>query len=327
MATSGTVGTTTLDNAKVLEHALRRVGFPVARQTPEVVETALDSLFLLLLSLSNRGLNLWCLERDFLGLATGQKTYPLPNGTLDITNVIYCQPTRATGTDTVAATSVTTDLTDAASIYRVGLKFDTITAAETITVASSSDNITYTPHLVLTKSDWATGAWYWLDLDPYATARYWRVSAVGSISITEFFLASALYEIPLAPYNRDDYMALNNKYTAGNPSSCYFFEKKIPPQVTLWPVPTTDYVHLALGRQRQPQDVGGLINDLEVPVRWIEGMIWQLAARLVFELDGVDPARAELVLKQAQEITIDAEASESDGAPLMIAPGIAGYTR
>jgi len=327
MATSGTVATTTLDNAKVIEHALRRVGFPVSRQTPEVIDTALDTLYLLMLALSSNGVNLWCLDRDYLGLATNQATYVLPAGTLDVLNVVYTQPSRSTGTDTVAATSVVTDLAAATSIYRVGLKFSSITASGTVTVASSDDGISYTTRYTATKTDWATGTWYWIGLDPFISARYWKVSAGAAITVTEFYLASGVYDIPVAPYNRDDYMALNNKQQAGRPVTCYFLEKKLSPQVTLWPVPNNDYDHLSLSRYRQVQDIGTLVNELEIPARWIEGIIWQLAARLVFELEGVKEERIPTVLQQAAEHLIEAGDGETDGAPIMLAPGIAGYTR
>ena len=59
MATSGTIATTTITTATLIEHALARIKLPLTAQTPEVIQKALDNLYFLLLNLSNNGLKLW----------------------------------------------------------------------------------------------------------------------------------------------------------------------------------------------------------------------------------------------------------------------------
>jgi len=100
MATSGTVGNTVINTAKLLEKAIRRCGLSPQALTPETVETAREDLFMLLLSLSNRGLNLWCIDKKLLALNVGQGTYTLPVGTQSILNAMISTHTRVTGTDT-----------------------------------------------------------------------------------------------------------------------------------------------------------------------------------------------------------------------------------
>lgn len=327
MSTSGTIATTTLDTAKVLEHAFRRVRIPPSMQTPETVQTALESLYMLLLNLANRGLNLWCVQSDLIGVVSGKAVYQMPAGTIDVLNVIYCQPTRVTGTDTVAATSVTTDLTTASPVRRVGLWFDSITASETVTLEASSDGVTWSTLKTVTATDWATNTWYWYDLSTITTAQYFRVSATAAITVGTFYLASSVADLPVMQWNRDTWSVINNKAQSGRPSTNYYLERLLTPQLTLWPIPNNSYDHLQVFVQRQIQDIGTLTQQIEVPQRWVEGIVWQLALRLAFELPNVDPNMIQNVAMMADKVLIEVEHDETDGAPIALQPNLRVYNR
>lgn len=327
MTTSGVIGATTIDTAMILEHAFRRVRVHPSMQTPENVAMAKENLYLLLLNLSNRGLNLWCVQSDFIGLGAGRAVYDMKAGTIDVTNVVYCQPTRATGTDSSAATSFTTALLSSATVKRVGLKFSTITASETVSLKTSDDGVTFTTIQSFTKTDWATGAWYWFNLDAIATSSYFRIETTAAITVTEFYLVSNSADLPVVQWNRDTWSSINNKAQSGRPSTSYYLEKLLTPRITLWPVPNNDYDHLQVFVQRQVQDIGKLSQQIEVPQRWMESIIWQLAARIAFELPQVDPAIIQMVIGMSDKVQIEAEYNETDGAPIVLQPGISVYTR
>lgn len=327
MTTSNTVGMTVIDNSTILEHAFRRVRIHPSLQTPENVAMAKENLYLLLLNLANRGLNLWCVQSDLIGLASGKSVYEMTNGTLDVTNLIYCQPTRATGTDTTGADNVVTDLGSSVSVRRIGVKFSAITASETVTLSSSTDGVSYTTLKTITRTDWATDTWYWYELDTLTSARYFKVSATAGITVTEFYLASQVTDLPVIQWNRDTWAVINNKAQLGRPSTNYYLERLLTPRVTLWPVPNNNYDHLQVFVQRQVQDIGGLSQQLEVPQRWVESIIWQLALRIAFEMPQVDPQIVQLVSAMTDKVLIEVEHDESDGAPIMLQPGISVYTR
>lgn len=327
MATSGTVGQTTIDTAKVIEHAFRRCKVPTARQTAEAVGIAQENLYLLLTALANRGLNLWCVETQYVGLQNMQATYSTPVGTIDLLNLIYTQPTQTTGTDSSTATSYTTQLTEATTIYRIGVKCSAITASDTLTLASSANGSSWTTISTHTKTGWTADTWYWFNLDPSVSNVYFRASFGSAATFTEFYLASAIYDLPVTQWNRDTFSTINNKEMQGRPSTCYYFEKLITPQVTLWPVPNNDYDHLTMFVHRQIQDVGTMVQTLEIPSRWIESVIWQLALRLAFELPDVPGDVISAVTAMSQQFLLEVEDEEADGAPLYITPSIRGYTR
>jgi len=321
------VATTVLDTSKVIEHAFRRCKVHPSKQTPETIDIAKENLYLLLVNLANRGLNLWCVEQAYVGLAAGQATYSCPAGTIDLLNLIYSQPTQAVGTDTSDATSYTTTFDDQTTIRRIGVKLSAVAASDTLTLSSSTDGIAFTTIQTETKTDWVTDEWYWFNLDPEVEGLAFKAEFTGATTFSEFYLASSIYDLPVSQWNRDTFATINNKSMSGTPSTTYYFEKLITPQVTLWPVPTTDYNHLTMFIHRQVQDVGSLTQTLEIPARWFEAIIWQLALRLAFELPDVAPDMISAVSMMADKYTLEVEDEESDGAPLYLAPNIGVYTR
>lgn len=325
--TPGIVGTTSVDTATLLEHAFRRVKIHPSAQTPELVDIALKNLYLVLMTLVNRGLNLWCVQSDFIGLANGKAVYDTPLGTVDVLEVIYCRPTRATGTNTITTTSITTALASPVRIVRTGVKFSTINATDTVTIQASNDGITWTTLNSLTGTDWTTDTWYWFNPDVVASYSYYRAVTLNTMTASEFYLASNSADLPVIQWNRDTWSVINNKAQTGSPATNYYLERLLTPRITLWPVPNNNFDHLQVFSQRQIQDVGTLTQQIEVPQRWIEAVIWQLSMRLSFEVPQVDAAVIQVVSAMADRTLLEVEREETDGAPISLQPNVSVYTR
>lgn len=327
MATSGTVATTIIDTSAVCEHALRRCKVLPSAQTPEMVLIAKENLYMLMLNLGNRGLNLWAVEKAFIGLRHGQATYETPAGTLDVLNVVYSQPTLISATFSTIAAGGKATITSA-EVVRIGFSVSaTFTGA--LVIKSSTDDVTYTAVASLDSATYVVGQDYWVDLDIATTGAYFTVESAAAPypAVDNIKVVSVTYDLPCAAWNRDTYAVLNSKTMQGRPATNYFFEKKLTPTLTLWPVPNNNDDHLLIYRHRQPQDVGSLTQQLEIPQRWLDGFIWLLAARLCFEVPTVDANTAQLVVQMADKQVFEAEQSETDGAPICITPGIGCYTR
>ena len=324
MATSGTIGTTNFTVAQLLEHAFRRCGVPPSKITPEDEQTARESLYMLIVSLASRGINLWCVEKNLLGLYANQATYTLPAGTLEVLNWIYSTPTRETGTDTTTALGVTTQLTASTKIVRWGFK-PSATFTGAVTFAGSDDGLVYTTIQAKASATWTAGVWYWYDVDPAVTYQYFVVESLVPATFTEFYLASSVRDINIARFNRDDWANQPNKTRTASPSTNVYFEKLVAPQYTLWPVPDADYNHLSIWRHREIQDVGDLTNELEIPSRQFEPIVWQLALRVASEVPGAD-GRLQFLMQMADKFQIEGDMSETDGAPMYLQPSIGVYT-
>jgi len=306
---------------------MRRCGVPPSAQTPEIIQMALDNLFLLLLMLSSRGINLWTVDKRIIPITSGQALYVLHPGTIDLLNVAYAQPTLVTGTNASTTTSYSVVLASANNIPRVAITFSVLPTAA-VSVQGSNDGATWTTLKTVALGDLpAVNALGYFDLDNISPYSQYRVLAsVGTFTCTALTLCSQISELPIKQMNRDDYSALPNKYQLSRPSVNYYYEKLVNPQVTLWPVPNNSTDQLVVWRYRQPQDVGTLTQVLEIPSRWFEAVIWQLAGRMAFELPAIDPQRKADVLAAMDKFLIVTEGGETDGSPIYLAPNIAVYT-
>lgn len=322
MATSGTVATTTIDTAALIEHAFRRAKVKPSAQTPETVQIAKENLYFILLNLSNRGLNLWAVEKAFMGLRAGQASYVTPAGTLDVLNVVYATPTLEPVTFSAIATGGQADIASA-TLVRIGFKLSAAFTGD-IQIKASGALLT-----TLATTSYAADTYYWADLPVSTTGTVFTVEAAAAPYpvVSDIKCASRSSDLPLTIWNRDSWSAISNKAQTGHPSTNYFFEKKLTPVITLWPVPDNDDNHLLIYRHRQPQDVGTLLDQVEVPQRWYDGIVWLLAAKIGFELPEVDPTHLQLLIQMADKMEFEAEQPETDGAPIYITPGIGVYTR
>jgi len=208
---------------------------------------------MLLLNVGNRGLNLWCVERAFLSVASGVKTYTTAPGTLDVLNVVYSKPTLVAGTFLATATGGETALSVASPAVRVGVKFASgYTGA--LTLSASTDGLVFEANTSVPSATYVAGQYYWFALNSVSTNL--SIAVDGPVAVypvlSDIIVASAVYDLPLTQWNRDTYAAINAKDQSGSPSTSYFYEKKLTPTITLWPVPNNSTDHLTLYQHRQP---------------------------------------------------------------------------
>lgn len=320
MATSGTVGQTTINTATVIEHALRRCGLNPIIQTPESIDIAKECLYLLLTHYANRGLNLWCVERDLIGYRQGQKEYSLPTGTCDVLNQMDCTPSNIPATR--SGSKLIFD--DFDTVIRLGVRYSVLPASDYPIEVSQEDvlwvNVGSIDHTQVID----TNVVYWYELDVATYGKYIRVNGA---SVQTMYASNRTTEIPITPTNRDTYQSFPNKDFQSSQVTSSYFNKTLSPSLTLWPVPDSTTKYMAVVVHRQIQDVGTLTQQLAIPQRWFEATTIQLAIRLALELPGVDPGRVKLLLELGEKYQIEAEDEETDSAPITLRPNISPYTR
>ena len=150
-----------------------------------------------------------------------------------------------------------------------------------------------------------------------------------TIDPANLYICNNPFEITIARLNRDDYVNLPNKTFQGRPLQYWYDRQRDIPLMTLWPAPDAGAAlnQITIWRKRYIQDVGGINDQLDIPQRWFDAVIYNLAVRLAEERPEVDPnvlpvlgARAQLSLTQAQ-------AEERDNSPIYWSPNIRVYTR
>lgn len=356
MASSGTVATTVVQVSDIADSIIRRVGGDPADITPEIVDIITKNLFYVLSNMSNRGVNLWRLYQPLIALYLGQADYDLADGDIDIEQMYYRLPTRITAETVTSSNGGTVaNLSDAdvdtictqvaingnfkfdwgsgetQQIALIGLLAGS-TTSYTLLVEISNDNATWTTVLAPGAVDYVAGEWHWYAIEPTGfAARYIRVreTAGGTLSFAEISLAAQWNDLQISRMNQDDYFAIPNKRSVGDPRQ-YWFDRQITPRVRTWPVARSTFNLLAPLVHRHIEDPGQLTNTLNIPVRWNQAIITMTAFIAFLELPKkvIDMARYELLKEEAAAISLpDAEAEEQDDSPMTITPQIGVYTR
>lgn len=103
--------------------------------------------------------------------------------------------------------------------------------------------------------------------------------ADGTIDLLDVILRRDGIDTPMSVMSRQDYHSLPDKDVQGKPNQ-YFVQRSITPTVYIWPAGenTTDVIRYY--RIRQIQDTGSLSTNPDIPVRWFEAFVADLASRL-----------------------------------------------
>jgi hypothetical protein len=334
VAVSGTVSQTVFNTRRVIDHAFRKCKLFPEAVGAEQLEVAQDNLYLLLSSLANRGLQLWCIEKLILPMYINQAAVPVPYGTQtkgvnDLLNTNYRTIEYLTpAVETVAADRVTFTLSQADTVTTVGVLWSG--ASVGLYLETSIDGITWVVEKTVSDPQLTAGEWLWVDIDGAATTIYFRVRAVtGTLNQADVLIGNTPREIVMARLNRDSYSNLPNKTFQGRPLQFWLDRTLNEPVMYIWPVPDANsaLAQIVTYVKRYIMDVGSLTQEIEVPQRWYEAIVYQLAARLAEDLPQVDPSLLMVLDQKAIRALNEAEMEERDNSPIYFTPNISIYTR
>lgn len=355
MTTSGTLNATVLDVITLIEKATRKCGVPPSILDSETLMEAKSELYMMLSSLVNDGIPLWTMDKQVYGVHKYQQTLHFSSGTVDVINMLYRTnvlpaggvPSSSSGG--VAAEAFDQNLSTACTQTSVDgyIMYDFLSPVVITTVGllpNSTGNLNPAFEFSSDAVNWSTaippssvaasftaGTWYWqdvLDLSFYNSARYFRVreTSGGTLDMTEVVFGTKPYELPMSRQNRDDYQMLPNKQFTGRPLQ-YWFDRQITPQAWIWPSSDFEFNTIVAWRRREIQDVGTYTNTLEVPNRWLDDIVTELASRIcLLPSMKVDPQRIALLQGLADNTKMRAWTEERDNSPVLISPNIRGYT-
>jgi hypothetical protein len=329
VAVSGTVSTTVFNTRKVIDHAFRKCRLPPEGVGGEQMTAAQETLYLVLSAFANRGLQLWCIEKLILPLYENEAAVPVGNGIVDLLNTNYRSIQYLTpAVETVAVDRVTFDLGSTEIVTTVGINW--LGASVAFNLQISPDGVVWETVESVSNPNQNVGEWTWVDIDGSLAARYFRVIAPGGLlDQDEVLVGNTPNEIVMARLNRDSYSNLPNKTFTGKPLQFWLDRTLNEPVMYIWPVPNPSQ---ALGQvvtyvKRYIMDVGSLTQEIEVPQRWYEAIVYLLAARLAEELPQVEPGYVQVLDQKALRALSEAEMEERDNSPIYFTPNISIYTR
>lgn len=338
MTTSGVVNATTIEVANLIERAVRKCGVMPSILGGEQLLNATDSLGELLIGLSNRGVNLWCVDKRVRAPAALTTRMRVSADTVNLLNVLYRIGTYTPATDLSVLATAVADYGAGNSVNVVSVSLTASVAGDfNINIASSDDGVVWTSRNNCFVPGIRLNQTFGADSDVAVSARFWR--ATETVLTTTVFISatfvSAAVEYPMSQMSRDEYTALPNKNFSAGQNLQYFFDKQVDfqgapgPFLWLWPTLQAAGPQVVMWIQRQIQDVGDLSNTLDIPTRWITAVTCKLASLIALELpkELVSQDRLDMLMKLAETEIRTAEDGEIDGGPLKIQPNIRGYTR
>ena len=356
MATSGTVGLTTVSVQNLIDDAARASGKLAEELTVEQVQSSKRNLFYVLSSIINKGIQYFAIKKKVIGLNADQYIYNMPVGSNDALNVLYRQMERPTGGYTSSAGGVVANVYDGdtstfcqqtSANGNISVNYGTGnpiyigsigilpyvsgggSASWTITFEYSVDGSTWNTLQSLGTIAVSDNEWVWTDIDPGQNVIAYRVRASGgtTLALREFYLGNNSREIQMARLNRDDYTNLPNKNFTANQPYQFWFDRTIPvPTIYLWPVPSDPFIQMTVWYSAQIEDIGGLSGELAIPDRWLLAVESMLAHRMSLILPAVPLDRVKYLEGQADRNFNDAEQEERDKSPIYWAPNISVYT-
>ena len=329
MATSGTVGATTTDVTKILEHAFRRASVPASKITGEQQLAAQDNLFFILTDLANGGINLWCIVKMLVAYTVGQATYPLTNAVVDLLRAYNRTMFFPTGLPISTATTLGLTPTSPVSTSCVGVTVSSSSQAQNLAVQYNNGSGWVTVLTIPTFTGVA-GQLYWFDLPVIVSGAAWQVleTVAVSIAVSNVQFGNTPSDIQMGRLTRDDYWGMPNKAVPGKALQ-YWYDKQVVPQVWVWQVPNDATQLMVCEVHQHIQDVGALTNALSIPNRWLNWAIWELAFYCANERppEERDDKVIAVCERRAEKSRVAAEMGETDGAPLRIMPNLRAYTR
>lgn len=365
-STSGTISTTQIDVITLINDAAIICGVEPGALTPENIDRANRNLFLGMLTMINRGIPLWSIEKIIMGLTINQKLLKFPVGTIDLRNVLYrynvlpsggiafssAGGNAAAAFDSIGKTPCVQTAPNGYISYNFGQQLVIPTVGflnnqtETLNPVYewSNDGITWT---LLANGNYAggmdtatgpttynAGQWYWQDIENPVTAQYFRIreTAGGTLNVLQVVFGQPAREVTISRTNADDYQSLPYKDLVAGDSGGgrplqYWFDRQIQPQAWLWPESGLLFNSLVCWGRRQLQDVGSYTDILEIPDRFLDAVELDLAKRMTLFLPGVDKGRVQFIRADAKEAMDLATTEDRDASPVYYTPMIGCYTR
>lgn len=294
----------------------------------EHLQVAQENLYLILSDLANRGLQLWCIEKLILPMYENMAQVPVPVGTVDILNTNLRTIQYLSGTATTTSTTSAILFSTASTVTTVGILWSA--ASQPFVIEYSANGSSWTTIETVANPSLVAGEWVWTDIDGSVTALYWRVRVTtGTLSATSVVFGNTPNEIVMARLNRDSYNNLPNKTFQGRPLQFWLDRQLNQPFMYVWPVPNAAFTlsQITTYTKRYIMDVGSLTQEIEVPQRWFNAIVYLLSAALAEELPTVDPTLIQILDQKAMRALNQAEMEERDNSPIYFTPNISVYTR
>ena len=241
---------------------------------------------------TNRGLNLWTVERASQTLATGITEYPLASISMTVgsSSSLSIAETITGGTSGATANILTKPTSTSITI---SIPSGTFSNGETITGGTSSASTTVG-----------------------ATVSLENAKAVGDL--LDVAVRRSGTDFTMSRISRSEFLNIPTKTTEGRPTQ-YFFNRQVTPSITLWPTPENSTDSLEYFYVNRIQDMDSLTNTGDAPFRFLPCMVAGLAYYIAMKKA---PDRIQILKAVYEEEFQRAADEDEDRVSLKLQPSI-----
>lgn len=296
MATSGSVNFS-LDRDEVIELAYKKCGVFQTGQTLSAEKTADASktLNMMLKAFQQKGLKLWLRKKATVFLAKNDSQYGLGTSG-DHATYSYTRTQIKTAAASGATTIDVDSTTGMAASDFIGFVQDDGTLHWT-TVSSVTDSDTVVIADAIT-DDCA--------VDNYVY--FYSTKIDRPLRIIEAYISDKdSNDRPVRIIGKQEYSELSNKTTDGAVVAIHYDPQLTTGQLYVWPQTSVVTDTLEIVVHRPVEDMDNSNDDFDVPVEWMEAIVWGLAWRLCPD-NGIDINRKRDIERNAMQFLDDAEA-------------------
>lgn len=213
----------------------------------------------------------------------------------------------------------------------------------------SLDNTNWTTALTVPMQNYQQGVLTWFVIPVPTPAKVFRVRMLGSdsflswnnivgptwsqitgttwstwqgvtLNVEELYFNTNLYDTIVTRLSEFEYTSLPFKNQVGRPSS-FYVDRQVNPIIYVWPAPTPPWNNLYFTYWDAIQDIGSMLNNAEVPARFLEPLCSALAYSLAQKESISNPAIAQalpMLKGSADEAYKNAWSEDRERVPLRI---------
>lgn len=355
-STSGTYNFQFPSSVELITDAYERIGIVPDLQTGNQIFSAQRALNFVLQSWINRGFNLWSMQQGMIGLVANQGAYVLPPYTSDLLEVAIRQ-SQITTFNGVAASSLplllgqdinnafpgngvwggvpstqngpsgnisyTFNNNNVSMVTLFGVQSN-VTRSYTLAFEYSNDGGTtwidlVTPAMI----EYPAGIPVWATITAPVSANAYRIRETGTavLDIQILLFNNTINDTYTTRVSRREWVSYPAKNQAGKPNSFWVDRQSGQTVVTLWPVPdnTGQYNNLFFTRVVMPQDIGAMIDNAQIPSRFLEALTAGAAYQLALKNPKiVTPDKRQELKLYYEEVFGHASKQDVEDVPLRI---------
>ena len=141
-----------------------------------------------------------------------------------------------------------------------------------------------------------------------------------AVDVIEVYIRRSGADNELVRISRQEYSLLPDKDAEGKPTQ--FFIERFDDSVTmtLWPVPENSTDQVFFYKKTRIEDVNKSRENVEIPIRWMEWLICELAYKLSYKRQNITPQRRVELKSMCDQAFYDAVGEEDDRTSTFLIP-------